>query len=283
MPHSSAPAASKHAQHALPEMKRWRSSVILAIIAALIFVGCIYSPPHLMDDVDAVQAQISQNMLESGDWVTARLNGVAYLEKSPLGYWMTAMSYRVFGVVDWAARIPLVLAVISLCVVTCRFGVWGFGPETGFYSGLVLSTCVGLFLFTRILIPDAILTLSIALALWSFARTLDPDEQRPRFWTSLFGICLGVGLLLKGLIAIVFPISAAFVYLFLTRQFFVRDTWRKLRPVSTLIIMALIAVPWYVLATLRNPPYFEFSLSSVPGEYRGFFWFYFVNEHILRF
>jgi len=59
-----------------------------------------------MDDVDAVQAQISRNMLESGDWVTARLNGVAYLEKSPLGYWMSATSYAIFGVKDWAGRLP---------------------------------------------------------------------------------------------------------------------------------------------------------------------------------
>lgn len=59
-----------------------------------------WSPPSLMDDVDAVQAQIAANMLHSGDWVTARLNGVPYLEKSPLVYWMMAASYAVFGVHD---------------------------------------------------------------------------------------------------------------------------------------------------------------------------------------
>src|SRR5215510_8034111 len=108
-----------------------------------------------MDEVDSVHAQIARNMLQSGDWVTARLNGVAYLEKSPLGYWLTATSFRIFGVHDWAARLPLVLSVITLCWLTHRFGRWAFGPESGFYSGLVLSTCIGLFLFTRILIPDA--------------------------------------------------------------------------------------------------------------------------------
>src|SRR5215813_15350961 len=117
-----------------PKVENARSSNIV-LLAAAIFLGCIYSPPHLMDDVDAVQAQISRNMLESGDWVTARLNGVAYLEKSPLGYWLSATSYRLFGIFDWAARVPLVLAVIGLCVVTCRFGGWAFGREAGFYSG----------------------------------------------------------------------------------------------------------------------------------------------------
>ncbi len=63
-----------------------------------------------MDDVDAVQAQIARNMLTSGDWVTARLDGVVYLEKSPLIYWLIAISYKIFGVSDWAARIPVALS-----------------------------------------------------------------------------------------------------------------------------------------------------------------------------
>src|SRR2546426_11053071 len=120
----------------------FKPDLIVVLIAAAIFLGCIYSPPHLMDDVDAVQAQISRNMLQSGDWVTARLNGVAYLEKSPLGYWLTASAYRIFGITDWTARLPLSLAVVALCWVTLCFGSWAFGPEAGFYSGLVLSTCV---------------------------------------------------------------------------------------------------------------------------------------------
>jgi 4-amino-4-deoxy-L-arabinose transferase-like glycosyltransferase len=236
-----------------------------------------------MDDVDAVQAQISRNMLESGDWVTARLNGVAYLEKSPLGYWLSASSYSIFGVKDWAARLPLALSVIALCWTTLRFGIWAFGREGGFYSGLVLSTCVGLFLFTRIIIPDAILTLTITGAFWSLLRGLDEDETHPHLWTGILGACLGLGLLLKGLIAIVFPLSAAFIYLAVTRQLFGVHTWRRVRPLSVLLIMIAVSLPWHVLATLRNPPYFDFTLHSGPGQYRGFFWFYFINEHVLRF
>src|SRR5215470_15451135 len=79
---------------------------LVIIAACLVYILNIISPPHLMDDVDAVQAQIARNMLVSGDWVTARLDGVAYLEKSPLIYWLMAVSYKIFGVHDWAARIP---------------------------------------------------------------------------------------------------------------------------------------------------------------------------------
>ena len=74
-------------------------------------------------------------MLSSGDWVTARLDGVAYLEKSPLIYWMMAVSYRIFGVHDWAARLPLALSVILLCWVTYRFARWAFGDDAGLYAG----------------------------------------------------------------------------------------------------------------------------------------------------
>ena len=97
-------------------------SLIVALIAAVVFLGCIVSPPSLMDDMDSVQAQIARNMLQSGDWVTARLDGVAYLEKSPLKYWMIATSFAIFGVHDWAARIPIAFSAVLLCWVTTRFG-----------------------------------------------------------------------------------------------------------------------------------------------------------------
>src|SRR5215471_37719 len=143
-----------------------RYGLAVALVAAAVFVGCMVSPPSLMDDVDAVQAQIARNMLQSGDWVTARLDGVAYLEKSPLKYWMIAVSFAVFGAHDWAARIPVALSAVLLCWVVARFASWAFEGKTGLYAGLVMATSVGLFLFTRILIPDVILTLTIAIALW---------------------------------------------------------------------------------------------------------------------
>src|SRR5690349_10840581 len=153
-----------------------RYQLIVAAVAAVIFLGCIVSPPSLMDDVDAVQAQIARNMLQSGDWVTARLDGVAYLEKSPLKYWMIAVSFMVFGAHDWAARIPIALGTVILCWLVARFGIWAFGARAGLWAGLVMATSIGLFLFTRILIPDVILTATITLALWSMLRAIEEDD-----------------------------------------------------------------------------------------------------------
>jgi hypothetical protein len=243
----------------------------------------MWAPPSLMDDVDAVQAQIARNMLDSGDWVTARLDGVAYLEKAPLPYWMMAVSFGLFGVSDTAARLPLVLSVIALCWVITRFGRWAFGAQAGFYAGLALATSIGLFLFTRILIPDASLTLAITLALWAMLRALDDEEPRPRLWAAILAASIGIGLLLKGLIAVLFPVGAGVLYLLATGELLRERTWRRLQLVSGLAIILVIAAPWHILATLANPPYFDFTLHSGPGEYRGFFWFYFLNEHVLRF
>jgi len=261
----------------------WRVYIAVIVIAAAVFLACAISPPSLQDDVDAVQAQISRNMIASGDWVTPRLDGVVYLEKPPLIYWLMAISFKIFGVHDWAARIPIALSAIALCWLVAAFGVWSFGKRAGFYAGMVMATCLGLWLFTRVLIPDVMLTATIALAVWALLRTLDDNEPHPRLWAFVLAASLGSGLLLKSLIGMVFPVAAGLIYLAFTRQLIVAKTWQRLRPFSGTLIILAIALPWHVLATLRNPPHFDLTMRSVPGEYHGFLWFFFINEQLLRF
>jgi 4-amino-4-deoxy-L-arabinose transferase-like glycosyltransferase len=236
-----------------------------------------------MDDVDAVQAQIARNMITSGDWVTAHLDGIPYLEKSPLVYWMIAASFQIFGVHDWAARLPISLSAIALCWVVFRFGTWAMSVRAGLHAGLVIATCVGLFLFTRILIPDVILTLAVTVAMYAFLRALEPDEKHTARWAYTFWCAIAAGLLLKGLIAALFPIGTAFLYLLATKQLRSSKLWIRLRVFTGVGLLLLIAAPWHILATLRNPPYWAFAIHSESGSYHGFFWFYFFNEHLLRF
>src|SRR5246127_1418997 len=267
----------------LARSKSWLPYLIVLLITGAIYLGSIVSPPSLMDDVDAVQAQIARNMLASGDWVTAHIDGVIYLEKAPLIYWIIAVFFKVFGSFDWVARIPIALAAMALAWLTAAFGTWAFGKRAGLYAGLCMGTGIGLFLFTRVLIPDVMLTFTIALSMWSFLRALDEEERRPRLWAFLMAARIGVGLLLKSLIGVVFPVAAALIYLFLTKQLSVARTWQRLHLISGTLIALAIAAPWHVLATLRNPPYFAWTLHSGPGEYHGFLWFYFINEQLLRF
>ena len=258
-----------------------KRDLIVVTFATAIFFGCIFSPPSLMDDVDAVQAQISRNMIVSGDWITARLDGVPYMEKAPLKYWLMAVSYLVFGVHDWAARIPIALSAVLLCWLVSRFGAWAFGEKAGVYAGLCLATCIGLFLFTRILIPDCLLALAITTSVFSMARLLEDDHSK--VWPPLFWVSMAVGVLLKGLIGALFPVAIALVYIAATGRLKSRTAWKSFRPGTGIILFLAIALPWHVVAAVRNPPIFDFTLHSESGSYHGFLWFYFINEQVLRF
>jgi 4-amino-4-deoxy-L-arabinose transferase-like glycosyltransferase len=263
---------------------RRQVSIAVLLFAAAVYLGCIFSPPSLMDDVDAVQAQIAVNMMQSGHWVTARLDGVPYLEKPPLIYWMMAGSFKLFGVHTWSARVPVVLSAIGLCLITAWFGIWAFGKaKAGLYAGLCMATCVGLWLFTRIQIPNVTLVLTITLTMWAFLRLMEDDVKHPRWWAVLIGVCFGTGLLLESLIGVVFPIGAWILYFAFTKRLFKWDSWKRLHPVLVTVVMLAVAAPWHILATIRNPPYFEFTMKSIPGQWHGFFWFFFINEQLLRF
>ncbi len=236
-----------------------------------------------MDDVDAVNATLARNMLESGDWVTGRLNGVLYVDKAPLNYWLMAGSYRMFGVHDWAARIPMGLAAVTLCWLTFRFAWWAFSLQAGLWSGLVLAGSLGMFLFTRVRIPDIALTLAVTAVIWALVRALDEEEPETYCFPLLLGAGLAAGVLLKGLLGLLFPVGIGGVYMLLGGRLFSRAAWRRVRPLVVLATFIALAAPWHVLAIVRNPPYFDFTPVSRPGEYHGFFWRYFINEHVLRY
>lgn len=264
-----------------PSFRRYER--LLLAVFAFIFLSGIISPPSLMDDVDGAQAQMARKMLETGDWVSARLDGVLFIEKAPLKYWCTAVAYAIFGVHDWVARLPNALAGIALCWLIVRFGRWAISEKAGLYAGLFLSTSLGLFLFTRIVIPDIILTLWVALALWSALRAIDDEEPAPGLWATLLAVSLALAMLTKGLVGVALPVMSFLVFLVATGRLFKRELWRRLHVLRGLLIFLVIAAPWHVLAILHNPPYFDFTLHGYPFKWRGFFWFYFVNDQFLRF
>ena len=99
-----------------------RYELALVIITAVTFLTGVISPPSLMDDVDASQGLIARNMLLSGDWVTARLDGVVFFDKAPLKYWITTIFYSVFGAHDWVARLPALVSYVSKYGAKIRYG-----------------------------------------------------------------------------------------------------------------------------------------------------------------
>jgi 4-amino-4-deoxy-L-arabinose transferase-like glycosyltransferase len=248
----------------------WRAAVLILIALWAVIYMAGLSHPALLDDVDTVHAEAAREMLLRHDWVTLYANGIRYLEKAPLMYWSVATSYTLFGVSEWSTRFPLMLIVLAMILSTYGLGRWAFGSEGGFYSGLVLATALGPFLFTRFLIPDVAVGLWLTLTFWLFSISL--EQPKPARWTcwSLAAVC-ALNVLTKGLIGLVFPVGAIGLYLLLTGNL---RHLLKLRLLSSALVFFAVAAPWHILAALRNPP---------QGQVRGFLWFYFVNEHILRF
>ena len=241
---------------------------MLAIVFASVFVGSLFSPP-LLDDADSTHAEAAREMFVSSDYVTLHINGVRYLEKAPLPYWLVALSYRLFGINEFSTRLPMAIAVLLLGVLGLVWGSRAFGGRAGIYSALFVYTAAGVFLFTRILIPDVLLSVLIAASLYFFLTALESSGESWRWYAGY--ACMALGVLTKGLIALVFPGGAAVIYLVVTGEW---RRWREFHLLSGLVLFFLIAAPWHILAGLRN--------TGGQGGH-GFFWFYFVNEHFLRF
>jgi 4-amino-4-deoxy-L-arabinose transferase-like glycosyltransferase len=110
------------------------------------------------------------------------------------------------------------------------------------------------------------LTFTTTPAMWAILRAIDDQEKYPRLWAFILAVCMGAGLLLKSLIGILFAAAAAVIWLALTRQLFSPKTWKRLHPFTGLLVILAVAAPWHVLAILRNPPYFDFTLRSVPAS-----------------
>ncbi len=248
----------------------WRVSVLALIgLWAIIYMVGITRPP-LLDDVDTVHAEAAREMLLRHDWVTLYTNGFRYLEKAPLMYWSLATSYEIFGISDWSTRLPLMLGVLALVLATYRLGRYAYGNAGGLYAGVALVTSLGLFIFTRFLIPEVLVALWLTLGYHFFLQSLE-QEQPSRLICWGFAAMCALNVLTKGLIGLVFPAGAIGLYLLLTG-----DLRRLLRlhVVSSTLVFFIIAAPWHILAAMRNPS---------QGQARGFLWFYFINEHVMRF
>ncbi|MGZ4899009.1 MAG: ArnT family glycosyltransferase [Candidatus Angelobacter sp.] len=252
----------------------WTCIALIVLVWAVIYLGSLFQPP-LMDDADTVHAEAAREMVEHNDWVTLKINdGFRYLEKAPLMYWCVAASFKVFGVHDWSARLPIALGVLALLLVVYRIGRRFYGDEGGLYAALALATGFGPFIYTRFMIPEMLVALWLAMGFDFFLTSLEQSErgQMPSLlvcWGLAATMALNV--LTKGLIGLVFPIGTIFLYLLLTKN--LRHLLR-LRLLSSFLVFLVISAPWHLLAGLRNP---------AQGDARGFFWFYFVNEHFLRF
>ncbi len=248
----------------LPAQSLWASKAqIIGVLAlfVVVYVGSLFSP-GLQDDADSNHAEAAREMLVTHDFVTLKINGNRYLEKAPLMYWMVSACYFLFGTNEFAAHLPVALSMLLLMLLAMRWGRRAFGDRASIYAGLFIATAAGCYLFTRILIPESILSFFIAASFYFFATALEDGEA----WRWYGGYaCIALAVLTKGLLAIIVVGLALLLYVAISGEW---RRWREFRLFSGTLLFLAIAAPWHILAGIRNP---------------HFFWFYFVNEHFMRF
>jgi 4-amino-4-deoxy-L-arabinose transferase-like glycosyltransferase len=268
----------------------------LILLALWLIFYCsftLFSPP-LLDDADSVHAEVAREMLTRHDFVTLYANGIRYLEKAPLYYWSMAASMKLFGATTAASRLPLAFAVLALALLMESWARQAFTERAGLYAALITLSGFGIFIFSRINIPDVLVCVLLTLSLYAFFLTEEQDQPtRLLCWT--FDAAIALNILTKGLIGIVFPVAIVALYLLATRGF--RGTLRRLlqcHPLSSTAILFGIAVPWHVLVALANPGHgHPGDLANINGHWQvpmptdgnvhGWAWFYFVNEQFYRY
>ena len=243
---------------------RWLIWLMLAVCLTALFWQL--GTAALFEPDEGRNAEKAREILLLNDWVTPHEDFFPVLDKPMFFYWLIAISYKAFGINEWAARLASVLAALGCFVLVSRFTRIRWGPWEALWSGLILISGVEFFILSRVVIFDMSLTFCITLALYSFFEAAHTDEtMRRRIYCALMYVGLAAGTLIKGLVGLLIPGLVIFFYLLIANR------WSILRSVylipGALLFLALVA-PWYLLAEARNP---------------GFLRYYLWDEHFGRF
>src|SRR3954470_12173425 len=230
-------------------MRQRTQLIALVGLWAVIYLVSAPYPPALLDDADTVHAEAAREMAESNNFVTLYANRIRYLEKAPLMYWLVALAYKLLGVGESATRLPVALGALALTLAVYFFGKHFFNRQAGFYAGLAIASCVGIFLFTRVLWPDVLLTCFITLAFYCFLRAGESDVVSARWTYGIYAIG-ALGVLTKGLVGAAFPAIIIGAYMLVTGE--IRRLFQY-RLLSGSLLFLLIAAPWHIAAGLQNP------------------------------
>ncbi|CAH0233180.1 Undecaprenyl phosphate-alpha-4-amino-4-deoxy-L-arabinose arabinosyl transferase [Massilia sp. Bi118] len=212
-------------------------------------------------------AEMAREMFASGDWITTRLNGIKYFEKPPLQTWMNALTFEIFGLGEWQARLWTGLCGLLGVGLTGYTGMRVFGSRVGFYAGLVLASSLYWVICSQVNSVDMSLSsmMTIALCALLIAQRDEATPSEQRNWMLLCWAGMALSVLAKGLIGLVLPGGILVFYTLFSRDWTI---WTRLHLVKGLLLFFLIAAPWFVLVGLKNP--------EQPH-------FFFIHEHFDRF
>ncbi len=242
-----------------------RSSWALGLVCLVLFFANL-GGAALFEPDEARNAEKAREILLLNDWVTPHENFVPVLDKPMFFYWLVAVSFKLLGVSEWAARLPSALAALGCLLLVFRFADRRWGRWVALWSALILATSVEFFLLARLVIIEMSLTLFISLALCAFYSAARSENERTRRLQCLvLYSALSAGTLIKGLVGLIIPGMVCFFYLLLSRRWFVL---RRLYLLPGTVSYLALVVPWYLWAEARNPGYLRY---------------YFWDEHFIRY
>lgn len=236
--------------------KRNKHLIILAASLPFIFWGT--GSIGLLDRDEGVYGSIAREMAERGDWITPHFNGLRYLEKPPLYFWLTAATIKLFGPSEWAVRLWSALPTLGTAVLVWRLGQLLYGAHAGILSFIIFITGVGVFRYSRVAATDSLLVFSLALSMYGLVETLlsQTSQARVSRWKPLLlYVGLALGVLSKGLIGIVFPVAILICYLFFSGE---RVSLQRIHLNWGVPLFLLVALPWHLLAAWHNDEFFRF-------------------------
>jgi 4-amino-4-deoxy-L-arabinose transferase-like glycosyltransferase len=233
----------------------------VVLLAAILLLWALWALP--LSDPDAgMYADIAAQMAASGDWITPRFNGLRYLEKPPLLYWLIALTYRLAGPSEWGAYLWPALAGVMGVAMTVVAGREAFGTSVGLLAGLILATTIGYFVYGRVVSTDLLFTGFCSLALFAFLRRY---RGHGLGWSLLLYVSIGLAIMTKGVIGFFLPGLIIVVFLALTGDLV---ALKRLGLWWGIPLMLAIALPWHL---------------SIALLHEGFFSFYLIDNHVLRF
>jgi hypothetical protein len=241
-----------------------RHVLILFVMPLALYVALSHFMPLIEPD-ESRYFEISDNMVDSGDYVMPRLAGVIYLEKPPLSYWASALIFKLFGETDFTTRLYVGICAWACLLLVYFMGSFLYDRSTGLYASGMLGTSLFFFVFGNFNILDIPLTFYTCLAIWAGYRYVGGATCSNKSWLYFLYISSALAFLTKGLIGVVFPFAILGLWLILGGR------WRRIRallsPVGILLFVA-IGCPWLILAQ---------------REHGDFLRFFFIQEHLLRY
>jgi 4-amino-4-deoxy-L-arabinose transferase-like glycosyltransferase len=236
------------------------ASAAPSALAALIFFFNLWRY-GLWEPDEARYAEIAREMVSGGSLVIPHLNYVIYVEKPPLLYWFTSLSFAIFGISEFAARLFVALFGVIGVAATAWFAARCFGKRHALLSGGILATIPLYATMAQVLTTDVMLTTFVTIA--NFALFLHWRESGRWCWLGYGAIAFGV--LTKGPVAIILPVVALLAFLIWERDW--RGVIARFRVLGGLGLVVVISAPWFITMIVRVPGYFDF---------------YFVGEHLRR-